>query len=90
MAGRGKQEDAAPVSARAYILIDVTGDKVTSCISLLRALPGVTKADAVAGPYDIIAVVEGKDVQVVGETVVGKIRQIDGVHETVTCFTFDV
>jgi DNA-binding Lrp family transcriptional regulator len=78
------------MAARAYILIDVTGDKVTSCLAALRAMTGVAKADAVAGPYDIIAVVEGKDVQVVGETVVGKIRQIDGVHETVTCFTFDV
>ena len=78
------------MAARAYILIDVTGDKVAACLQALRALEGVVKADAVAGPYDIIAVVEGKDVQVVGETVVGKIRQIDGVHETVTCFTFDV
>ena len=78
------------MSARAYILIDVTGDKVQSCVAALRKLEGVMKADAVAGPYDIIAVVEGKDIQVIGETVVGKIRQIDGVHETVTCFTFDV
>lgn len=78
------------MAARAYILIDVIGDKVTSCLAVLRALPGVTKADSVAGPYDIIAIVEGKDIQVIGETVVSKIRQIDGVHETVTCFTFDV
>ena len=78
------------MAARAYILIDVTGDRVRSCLEALRQLQGVVKADAVAGPYDLIAIVEGKDIQVIGETVVGKIRQIDGVHETVTCFTFDV
>ena len=76
--------------ATAYILIDVVGDKVASCLRSLRALEGVVKADAIAGPYDIIAIVEGKDVQTIGETVVGKMRQIDGVHETVTCFAFDV
>ena len=77
------------MNASAFILIDVVGDKVRTCLTSLRALPGVVRANAVAGPYDIIAVVEGADTQAVGELVVGKIRPLDGVHETVTCFCMD-
>ncbi len=75
--------------ANAYILIDVIGDKVRTCLTSLRALPGVLRANSVAGPYDIIALVEGADVVTIGELVVGKIRPLDGVHETVTCFCMD-
>lgn len=77
------------MAASAYILIDVTGDRVPSCLAALRALAGVVRANPVAGPYDIIALVEGPDVQAIGELVVAKIRPLEGVHETVTCFCMD-
>jgi DNA-binding Lrp family transcriptional regulator len=76
--------------ATAYILIDVVGDKVAACLAALRAIPGVTRADAVAGPYDIIALVEADSHAQIGETVVGKIRHVDGVHETITCFSMEL
>lgn len=78
------------MSASAYILIDIVGDKVKACLEQLRRTPGVKSAHAVAGPYDIIAFVEGASVADVGETVVGSIRRVDGVHETVTCFSMEM
>jgi len=77
------------MAAAAYILIDIVGDKVGSTLEALRSLEGVRSANSVAGPYDIIAKVEAADVHAVGQLVVTKIRPIEGVHETVTCFVMD-
>jgi DNA-binding Lrp family transcriptional regulator len=76
--------------AVAYILIDVVGDQVSECVEALRKIPGVTRADAVAGPYDIIVLVEGESHETIGQTVVSRIRHVAGVHETVTCFAMSV
>ena len=77
-------------NASAYVLIDVVGDNVRQCLAELRKTPGVVTAHAVAGPYDIIAFVEGDSVGDIGQTVVGRIRQIAGVHESVTCFSMEI
>lgn len=77
------------MAASAYILIDIVGDKVSATLDALRKIEGVRSAHSVAGPYDIIAFVESTDVHAVGQMVVGKIRPIEGVHETVTCFVMD-
>ncbi len=77
------------MAAAAYILIDIVGDKVVATLDSLRKIPGVKSAHSVAGPYDLIAFVEGTDVHAVGQMVVKQIRPIEGVHETVTCFVMD-
>lgn len=77
------------MAAAAYILIDIVGDKVQSTVDSLRKIAGVKSAHSVAGPYDIVAFVEGRDVHDVGQMVVKQIRPIEGVHETVTCFVMD-
>jgi DNA-binding Lrp family transcriptional regulator len=41
--------------------------------------------DVVTGPYDIIAVVSGEDMTVVGDLVTGHIHTVAGVVRTVTC-----
>ena len=41
--------------------------------------------DVVTGPYDIIALVSGEDMAVVGDLVTGHIHTVTGVVRTVTC-----
>jgi uncharacterized protein with GYD domain len=50
---------------------------------VLRAA-GVTQVDAVAGTYDLVAVLEAEDPKRLGEMVMGKIQRTDGVLSTVT------
>jgi DNA-binding Lrp family transcriptional regulator len=70
---------------RAYILIETSVGKTRDVVSILKGLEGMKSVDPVTGPYDIIVVVEGKDLNSIGELVTGKVHPIVGVTRTVTC-----
>ena len=65
--------------ARAYVLIEAEAGQVGSVIAALRGLPGVTAADAVTGPYDIIMTIETPDPRDIGRLVMNELRQLDEV-----------
>ena len=75
------------MSAKAYVLIEVAVGKtnVKDVITALQKVNGVISAEAVTGPYDVIAVLEGKDVNALGDLVTTHIHTISGVARTVTC-----
>jgi DNA-binding Lrp family transcriptional regulator len=70
---------------RAYILIETSVGKTRDVVAVLKSLDGIKSVDPVTGPYDIIVVVEGKDLNSIGELVTGKVHPIVGVTRTVTC-----
>jgi len=45
---------------------------------------GILEVDAVAGTYDVVAVIEASDPRVIGEIVMGRIQALDGVLSTAT------
>jgi uncharacterized protein with GYD domain len=45
---------------------------------------GVVEVDAVAGTFDVVAVVEASDPHEIGNLVMGRIQKLDGVMSTVT------
>jgi uncharacterized protein with GYD domain len=45
---------------------------------------GVVDVDAVAGTYDVVAVIEAEDPKRIGDLVMGRIQQLEGVRGTVT------
>ena len=51
----------------------------------LRGLDNIESVDVVTGPYDIIAVISGPDMTVVGNVVTEDIHTVSGVVRTVTC-----
>jgi DNA-binding Lrp family transcriptional regulator len=71
--------------ARAYVLIEAEAGQVGSVIAVLRQLPGVTAADPVTGPYDIIITIETPDPRDVGRLVMNEIHGVNGIKRTVTC-----
>ena len=71
--------------ARAYVLIEAEAGQVGSVIAVLRELPGVTTADAVTGPYDIIMTIETLDPRDIGRLVMNEIHGVTGIKRTVTC-----
>jgi len=54
-------------------------------VSALKKIPGVRSVDAVTGPYDIIAVIEGETLNEIGEVVTSRIHPVGGISRTVTC-----
>ncbi len=73
------------MATKAYLLIETAVGKTRDVASTLTDLPGITTVDVVTGPYDIIALVTGDDMAVVGDLVTGHIHTVAGVVRTVTC-----
>ena len=73
------------MAARAFILIETAAGKTKEVVSTLKQVEGVKTVDAVTGPYDVIAVVEGKTLNTIGDLVTSKIHPTPGITRTVTC-----
>ena len=74
---------------KAYVLIETAAGKskaVKKGFTKVRASDTtVVRLDAVTGPFDFIAVVEGGSLDAVGRLVTDVIGTIDGVTRTTTC-----
>jgi DNA-binding Lrp family transcriptional regulator len=77
------------MTARAYVLIETSVGKTKDVVLALRKLEGVKEVNAVTGPYDVIAVVEGADLTTVGSQVTNGIHAAGGIERTVTCLAVD-
>ena len=73
------------MTAKAFILIETVVGRTKQVVSTLQQLEGVKSADCVTGPYDIIAVVEGENLNEIGLLITNKIHPVAGISRTVTC-----
>ncbi len=69
----------------AYILVQTDLGKAARVAAEVAGLPGVTAADDVTGPYDVIARVHAADVDELGRMVVSRIQAVEGITRTLTC-----
>jgi len=69
----------------AYILIQTEVGKAASVAKEVSSIEGVTDAEDVTGPYDVIVRAEAKNVDELGKLVVAKIQGVDGITRTLTC-----
>ena len=72
------------MSTKAYLFVETSPGKSQAVVASMRQLPGVIMADAVTGPYDVIAVVQGGHVNDIGRLVLNDIHGQDGVVRTLT------
>lgn len=72
---------------RAYVLIEAEVGKGNSVVRELRKVAGVTCADRVTGPYDVICQVEVSDLDKLASLVRDEIHAVDGIARTVTCLS---
>lgn len=70
---------------QAYILIQTEVGKAAQVSAEVSGIPGVTSADDVTGPYDVIVVAEAKSVDDLGKLVVAKVQSVEGITRTLTC-----
>ena len=69
---------------RAYMFINAMRGQSLGLTRQLKAVEGVTSADAITGDYDIVATVEAKDLAELRTTMAG-VQAIDGILKTTTC-----
>lgn len=74
----------------AYVLITTEGKNTAKILEKILKIKNVKQASAITGPYDIIAEVEGEDLNSLGAVVLSKIRAIEDVETTLTCIKVDV
>ena len=70
---------------QAYILIQTEVGKAAQVAKDVRAITGVSEAEDVTGPYDVIVRAEAKNVDELGRLVVARIQGVEGITRTLTC-----
>ena len=70
--------------ATAYVLISVEAGKAREVYDELSKIDGVQHLDAVSGPYDIVATIQGADSNAIGIIVLDRIQAIKGITDTIT------
>lgn len=78
------------MSAKAFVLVTTSVGQTKAVLTALKKLAGIKSADAVMGPYDIIAVVEGDSVDSVGKLITEHFHKIPGIERTTTCQTIRI
>ncbi|MEO6713566.1 MAG: Lrp/AsnC ligand binding domain-containing protein [Mycobacteriales bacterium] len=73
---------------QAFMLVTVAMGAADSTAAALRLIDGVTSADVVTGPYDIVVDMAALDVDVLGVLVQDKVQRVPGVVRTLTCPVF--
>ena len=70
---------------QAYILIQTEVGRAADVARAIAEIPGVTLAEDVTGPYDVIARVEAPSVDELGQLVIARIQDVKGITRTLTC-----
>jgi DNA-binding Lrp family transcriptional regulator len=73
------------MSVQAYILIQTEVGKASSVTKAVSAIAGVTIAEGVTGPYDVIMRAESASMEDLGRTVLAKVQKVPGITRTLTC-----
>ncbi len=69
----------------AYILIQTEVGQAAAVAGKIAQIQGVTTAEDVTGPYDVIVRAEAENVDLLGHLVVARIQNVDGITRTLTC-----
>ena len=69
----------------AYILIQTEAGKAAIVAAALRDLPGVSETASLAGPYDVIARAQARDIDELAKLVTSQVQALDGVSRTMSC-----
>lgn len=73
------------MSVQAYILIQTEVGKASSVARAVSAILGVTIAEGVTGPYDVIMRAESSSMEDFGRVILSKVQAVPGITRTLTC-----
>ncbi len=70
---------------QAYILIQTEVGKAAVVAEQVSGIAGVTSAEDVTGPYDVIVRAEAETMDELGRLVVAQVQGVSGITRTLTC-----
>lgn len=74
---------------KAIVLLNLETMVEQSVLVKLRKMEGVLEAHFLYGPYDAYVKIEAKNSQDLQDIVINKIRNLEGIKSTMTCFVAD-
>jgi DNA-binding Lrp family transcriptional regulator len=77
------------MAVKAFILIEMKTENISSNISALQKKPHIQSAYSVAGPYDAIGMVEADDYGELSRIVAEEIHSLPGILKTTTLLAFE-
>jgi DNA-binding Lrp family transcriptional regulator len=69
----------------AYILVQTEVGKASDVARQIAKISGVTQAEDVTGPYDVIVRAQAENVDELGRLVAAQIQKVPGITRTLTC-----
>ena len=73
----------------AYVFIECTAGAARDVAKEVSKIKGVLRSNATTGPYDVIALVQAPDINVLGDFIVTQIQGLSGVLRTQTNVVVD-
>ena len=73
------------MSVQVFILIQTEVGKASSVAAAVGAIAGVTLAEGVTGPYDVIMRAESPSMEDLGRSILAKVQAVPGITRTLTC-----
>ncbi len=73
------------MSVQAYILIQTDVGKASSVAKAISEIAGVTLAEGVTGPYDVVMRAEAPSMEEFGRVILSKVQAVPGITRTLTC-----
>ena len=78
------------IMPKAYVLINVKSQhRVRETLTALSNKKGVISADAIFGPYDLIAVIEGQNLEDLSNTVINDLYDLGHIENSTTCIAIE-
>ncbi|MET3960554.1 DNA-binding Lrp family transcriptional regulator [Marmoricola sp. OAE513] len=71
--------------AQAYVLIQTDVKRAAEVATRIGEIKGVTLAENITGPYDVIVRTEARNLDELDKLVLTKVRQVDGIIRSLTC-----
>ena len=73
------------MSVQAYILIQTEVGKASSVAAAIKSIAGVSLAEGVTGPYDVIMRAEAPSMEEFGRAILTNVQAVPGITRTLTC-----
>jgi len=74
---------------KAYVLINVRTGELKAVLRQIKRVGGLAEANMTFGPYDIVAIINAKNVNEIGHILAEEIQPIPGITETLTCLAVE-
>ncbi|HSI26279.1 MAG TPA: Lrp/AsnC family transcriptional regulator [Aeromicrobium sp.] len=73
------------MTVQAYILVQTEVGKAAEVATAISGIEGVTMAEDVTGPYDVIVRAGAGTVDELGALVISQVQAVPGITRTLTC-----